>query len=91
MKSENGFGLKELHEKLRLPDDEFEEWLKDIGLLHRAKNAFMVIMLCWKGLNLVDTNGCVVEESVGVWLEIKTKLEEDTCLARFSSALIAGI
>ena len=37
LKSENGFGLKELHEKLRLPDDEFEEWLKDIGLLHRAK------------------------------------------------------
>ena len=38
LKSENGFGLKELHEKLRLPNNEFEKWLKDIGLLHRAKN-----------------------------------------------------
>ena len=37
MKSENEFGLKEIHEKLRLPDDEFEKWFKDIGLLHRAK------------------------------------------------------
>ena len=37
LKSENGFSLKELHEKLRLPDDEFEEWLKGIGLFHRTK------------------------------------------------------
>ena len=28
--------FKRVHEKLRLPD-EFEEWLKDIGLLHRAR------------------------------------------------------
>ena len=28
LKPGNGFGLKEFHEKLRLPDDEFEKWLK---------------------------------------------------------------
>ena len=62
LKSENGFGLKELHEKLRLPDDEFEEWLKNICLLHKAKKfVYMVIMLCCKGLNLVDSNGYVVK------------------------------
>ena len=40
LKSENGFGLKELHEKLRLPDDEFEEWLKDIGKITPRKRIF---------------------------------------------------
>ena len=37
LKCEYGFCLQELHEKLRLPDDEFEEWFKDIDLLHRAE------------------------------------------------------
>jgi hypothetical protein len=34
----------------------------------------MVIMLCWKGLKLVDSNDYVVEENVGVWLEIKNQV-----------------
>ena len=37
LKSENGFGLKVLHEKLSLNDEEFKNWLKELGLLHRAK------------------------------------------------------
>ena len=39
LKSKNGFGLKELHEKLRL-SDEYEEWFKNIGKITPRKRIF---------------------------------------------------
>ncbi len=58
--------------------------MRFLGVILHAKNALIVIS--WKGLNLVDSNSYVVEESVDVWLEIKTKLKEDTCLVVFLAA-----
>ena len=68
LKSENGFGLKELHEKLRLPDDEFEEWFKDIGLLHRAKKCSYDNHAMLERVESGRLKWLCRQKSVGIWL-----------------------
>jgi hypothetical protein len=63
-----------------LKNQKFGSKMRFLGVILYEKHDTDVIftpnaseIICWKGLNLVDSNGYVVEEGVGVWLEKKPR------------------
>ena len=70
LKSIKNFTITKLHIKLNLPENEFQQWLTDLGMLHKKEHVFVVQKCVKRSITNTEDGGvkkCRKTKGALVW------------------------
>ena len=63
LNSLRNFTLTKLHVKLNLPENEFQQWLIDLGMLHKKRNVIVVEKCVKRSISSMEDGGAKIQHA----------------------------
>ena len=63
LNSLRNFTLTKLHVKLNLPENEFQQWLTDLGMLHKKEHVIMVEKCVQRSISSMEDGGAKTQHA----------------------------